>query len=72
MSVFDCGRCGATFPTEDRFVEHRREVHGIVPKRYPGTPQGSHEKNLNGHQTAEDIRRDPRRGAGTGGNRSVD
>ena len=72
MGLFDCGRCGSTFNTEDQFEDHRRDIHGIQPKHYPATPQGSHEKNLNGHRSAEDIRRDPRRGVGTGGNRAVD
>lgn len=72
MSLFDCARCGISFPTEEVFVDHRREVHGIAPREHPATPQGSHEKNLAGHTEAEDVRRDPKRGRNTGGNRSVD
>lgn len=72
MSLYDCGRCGASFPSDEKFQDHRRDAHGIQEKAYPGTPQSSHEKNLNGHRSATDVRRDPRRGQGTGGNRAVD
>lgn len=72
MGLFDCGRCGAKFSNEEQFEDHRKEIHGINPKWYPGYPQSAHEKNLNGHTRASDVRRDPNRGKGTGGNVSVD